>query len=348
MDYKIIDELIDYVQPNEYIVKSENYNDSYSVPVLTPGKTFVLGYTNEDVGVYKASKDNPIILFDDFTTEYKWVDFDFKVKSSACKILKPKNSVNLRYVYYAMRFVDIDKKLHKRYWISNFSKQSIYYPDEEQQKMIVSVLDKIVFLKSDLIKTISKFETIVKSQFIEMFGDVFYNDNGYQLVKINDVVKYEQPTKYIVSSEDYNDSYQIPVLTAGKSFILGYTDENDGIFYGSKEKIVIFDDFTCDSKIVNFDFKVKSSAMKLLHMTKDINIDFFYHALKQNHYNVANHKRHWISVFEIMEMGLPPIEEQNKFADFVQQIDKSKFIVQKQIKLLEELLEKKMNEYFGD
>ena len=201
----------------------------------------------------------------------------------------------------------------------------INIPTLDKQLIIIKKLKHIDNLISNMKTNYSKYDEIVKSQFIEMFGDVFYNDNGYKSVKIGDVVKYEQPTKYIVSSEDYNESFEIPVLTAGKSFILGYTNENDGIFYGSKEKVVIFDDFTCDSKIVDFDFKVKSSAMKLLHMTKDINVDFFYHALKQNHYNVANHKRHWISVFEIMEMGLPSIEEQNDFSKFVQQIDKSKY-----------------------
>ena len=99
MDNTKIEEVLDYIQPTKYIVSSTMYSDEYSIPVLTPGDSFILGYTNETEGVYEASKDTPIILFDDFTTAIKWVDFPFKVKSSACKILVPKKECNLRYMY---------------------------------------------------------------------------------------------------------------------------------------------------------------------------------------------------------------------------------------------------------
>ena len=73
------------------------YDDSFETPVLTAGQSFILGYTNEKNGIFKASKDNPVIIFDDFTTSFHWVDFDFKVKSSAMKMLRPKNeSYNFR------------------------------------------------------------------------------------------------------------------------------------------------------------------------------------------------------------------------------------------------------------
>lgn len=42
------------------------------------------------------------------------------------------------------------------------------------------------------------------------------------------VTQYDQPTKYLVKTKDYNDEFKTPVLTAGKTFILGYTDETKG------------------------------------------------------------------------------------------------------------------------
>jgi len=90
-------ELLDYERPDKYIVSSEGYSDNYKTPVLTAGKTFILGYTNEDDGIYK---NIPVIIFDDFTTESKYVDFNFKVKSSAMKILKTENQTTLKYLYY--------------------------------------------------------------------------------------------------------------------------------------------------------------------------------------------------------------------------------------------------------
>ncbi len=76
-------------------------------------------------------------------------------------------------------------------------------------------------------------------------------------VKLDDVLKYEQPTKYIVASTNYSNDNQTPVLTAGQSFILGYTNETENIF--TDFPVIIFDDFTTAFKFVDFPFKVKSS-----------------------------------------------------------------------------------------
>ena len=84
----------------------------------------------------------------------------------------------------------------------------------------------------------------------------------YKEYELGELLYYEQPTPYIVESTDYNDTYETPVLTAGKSFILGYTDEKEGIY--DQLPVIIFDDFTTASQYVNFKFKVKSSAMKIL------------------------------------------------------------------------------------
>ena len=107
VEWKTLGEVLDYEQPNKYIVKSTIYNDNHKTPVLTAGKSFILGYTNETEGIYKASKDNPVIIFDDFTTSFHWVDFDFKVKSSAMKILHPKKDAKVifKFVYYEMHFI---------------------------------------------------------------------------------------------------------------------------------------------------------------------------------------------------------------------------------------------------
>ncbi|MCY4250491.1 MAG: hypothetical protein OXC82_08690, partial [Rhodobacteraceae bacterium] len=90
-----------YEQPTKYLVKSQVYDEEFETPVLTAGKTFILGYTDEVNGIYKASL-NPVIIFDDFTTANKWVDFDFKAKSSAMKMItsSDETKVSLKYIYY--------------------------------------------------------------------------------------------------------------------------------------------------------------------------------------------------------------------------------------------------------
>ena len=107
-------DILDYEQPSMYIVKNTNYNKKFDTPVLTAGQSFILGYTNEKENIFKA-KENPVIIFDDFTTASKYVDFDFKVKSSAMKILKAREGINIKYIYYAMKNIKFDNQLHKRY-----------------------------------------------------------------------------------------------------------------------------------------------------------------------------------------------------------------------------------------
>ena len=80
IEWKELGKVVDYEQPTKYIVSSKAYDDSNEIPVLTAGQSFILGYTNEKDGIYQASKNNPVIIFDDFTTSKQWVDFKFKVK----------------------------------------------------------------------------------------------------------------------------------------------------------------------------------------------------------------------------------------------------------------------------
>lgn len=145
-----LESLLDYEQPTRYIVKSTDYDDSYKTPVLTAGQSFILGYTDETEGIYHATKDNPVIIFDDFVTSFHWVDFDFKVKSSAIKILKPKNGVDIRFVYFGMLGIRFNPKEHARYWISQYSKFEVPYPDKVERENIVFKLDSFTSLISKL------------------------------------------------------------------------------------------------------------------------------------------------------------------------------------------------------
>ncbi|MFA6321607.1 MAG: N-6 DNA methylase [Candidatus Omnitrophota bacterium] len=133
-------EFLDYEQPTDYIVESVDYNDSYPTPVLTAGKSFILGYTNEKKGIFHNGL--PVIIFDDFTTATKFVDFSFKVKSSAMKILHAKTEkANIRYIFWAMQNIKFTPGEHKRYWISQYSKFKIPLPPIEVQEQIVAELD---------------------------------------------------------------------------------------------------------------------------------------------------------------------------------------------------------------
>lgn len=150
-------ELLEYEQPTKYAVESTKYDDKYSTPVLTAGKSFILGYTNETEGIY----DNiPVIIFDDFTTATQYVNFKFKVKSSAMKILKANEELALtKYLYYLMQTIHCDHDTHKRYWIQTYSKIKVSIPTLAEQQRIV---DKIEELFSKLDKGIKELEITKK------------------------------------------------------------------------------------------------------------------------------------------------------------------------------------------
>ena len=142
-----LEDIVDYEQPAAYIVNSTSYNDSYPIPVLTAGKSFIIGYTNEVKGIYSKL---PCIIFDDFTTDSKFVDFPFKVKSSAMKILQVRKYVEIEYVAMFMNTTRLIGDTHKRYWISEYSKLTIPIPPKAEQKRIVDTVHT-AFAKLDTI-----------------------------------------------------------------------------------------------------------------------------------------------------------------------------------------------------
>lgn len=143
IDYVKIGDVVNYEQPTKYIVSNTDYDDSFDTPVLTAGQTFILGYTNEKENIYSASKDKPVIIFDDFTGAFKWVDFPFKVKSSAMKILTAnEEKTTTRYIFHIMGFLNYTSDEHKRLWISIYSELEIPLPPIEVQREIVKILDE--------------------------------------------------------------------------------------------------------------------------------------------------------------------------------------------------------------
>ena len=147
-------ELLSYEQPTAYIVESTDYSDSYSVPVLTAGKSFILGYTNETAGVFD---ELPVIIFDDFTTATQYVNFPFKVKSSAMKILHINTDLVLpKYIYYRIQIIQFDHSTHKRYWIQQYSKIRVSIPPIPEQERIVARIEELFSQLDAGVETLKK------------------------------------------------------------------------------------------------------------------------------------------------------------------------------------------------
>lgn len=225
VELKKLGALLDYEQPTKYIVKSTDYNDSYTTPVLTAGQTFILGYTNETTGIYVATKDNPTIIFDDFTTSFHWVDFNFKIKSSAMKMLRPKVSdVSFRFIYYAMKCINYEPVDHSRHWISKYSQFEIPLPPLDVQNEIVRILDTFTSHTAEL-----QAELQARKEQYEYYRNKLLtfekDDKNVKWMKLGELCEIYtggEPPKCTIKGNFKDEEHPYPIWANGKD-IYGYS-----------------------------------------------------------------------------------------------------------------------------
>ena len=249
--------------------------------------------------------------------------------------VRPKESVSGAFLHYILSTTSIKRNIRSRAVgqtmpsintkILNDTSIVLPHKTSEQNKIssALASLDSLIAAtqgKLDCLERIKK--ALLQHLFDQSIRFKGYSD-PWEKRKLGSVFDYEQPTPYIVNSENYNDQYPTPVLTAGKSLVLGYTDENGGIKLASKHKpVIIFDDFTTSSHLIDFPFKVKSSAMKILSTSSDSDDVYFAFGLLSNlHYEPKNHERHWISQFSAFKVRTPPTTEQKRIGKTLLRID---------------------------
>ncbi len=199
----------------------------------------------------------------------------------------------------------------------NLKKLNVFYPSAKEQGKIaifLSLLDQRISTQIKIIEELKLLKVTLRNK---IYKQIIKTSQDRQ---ISELLDYEQPTKYIVANTEYLDNKLLtPVLTANKAFILGYTNENFGIY--NKEDCIILDDFTMDLKYVNFPFKVKSSAIKILTAKRNINLKFIYEYLSFLRLTSGEHKRHYISEIEPMYISIPKIEIQSQMANILSILD---------------------------
>ena len=216
---------------------------------------------------------------------------------------------------------DIDKTKSKILDLAIRGKLVPQDPNDEPASVLLERIraEKEKLIKQGKIKRDKKESVIFKgddNSYYEKYGEKL--PSGWVVTNFETLLSYEQPTNYIVKDTNYNSEYETPVLTAGKSFILGYTDEKENIF--SELPVIIFDDFTTESKFVDFPFKVKSSAMKILHINTDLVLPkFVFYLMQATQIDHDNHQRYWISTYSQEEIALPPLKEQERILSALEQ-----------------------------
>lgn len=251
MEYEL-GELLSYEQPTPYIVESTDYNDKYKTPVLTAGKSFILGYTNETNGVYTAL---PVIIFDDFTTASQYVNFEFKVKSSAMKILTPNTELVLpKFIYYRMQIIQFDHSTHKRYWIQQYSKIKVSVPPIPVQEQIVAKIEELFSELDNGVETLRKAKQQLAVYRQAVYASVYGTDDLRPITDFFDISggltknskRHELPIKmpYLrVANVYYNelDLSEIKYIGVTENEVERTLLRNDDLLFvegnGSKEQI---------------------------------------------------------------------------------------------------------------
>ena len=276
--------------------------------LLVSGNGAHVGYIHYYKGKFNAYQRTYVLT--DFSADIKYLRY-FMEKNLKNRIKAEVNAGNMPYIR-----------------LDTLTSMPIKIPVKfAEQKVIASLLEKWD-------TAIEKTEALIaakEKQFRWLLKKLINdqkNNPEWRKVSLGDVLSYEQPTKYIVSSTKYVDKGLVPVLTANKSFILGYTLEKDGIF--DEHPVIIFDDFTTASRYVDFPFKVKSSAMKILRSASNSeNLKFVYHSMQFIDFPLGGHQRYWISEYQNLEIRLPPLAEQNRIVAILDVAQKEIHIAKK-------------------
>lgn len=275
------------------------------------GPTKIQGYigTFEQDGSYALiGEDGDHFLKFEKHSMTQLVDGKCTVNNHAHIIEGTKEASREWFYYYFMHrdiFSFLSRQGAGRYKLNKASleKMPLLLPPIVEQKKIAQILstwDKAISVTEKLLTNSQQQKKALMQQLLTGKKRLLDERGGryggeWHRAELGAVLDYMQPTPYLVDSTDYNDSYSIPVLTAGKSFILGYTNEEHGIYHAPLPAI-IFDDFTTDSKFVDFEFKAKSSAMKILTAKKGVSAKYIFEAMQMLKFKIGGHQRHWISV----------------------------------------------------
>ena len=357
---KFIDSFIDVTKYAKKLPTSE-YLDSGKYPIIDQGQKQIAGYTDIEEGLFT---DVPAIIFGDHTRVIKYIDTPFFIGADGVKVIKCLDKqANYNYLYYLLSSVRIPNTGYNRHYKWLKEAHLVEHTKEEQEK-IVSVLSTIDNILNLCFTQINKLDELIKSRFVEMFGD---DTPKYNTIRLKDCC--DEITGGGTPSMKHPEYYggDIPFIKSGdvKEYrvskgALTLTDialKETTAKLLPKETIIVvvrsaallheFHIAVSDNPIViNQDLKaIKPSEQFLpvylmwaIKMKKRI-------ILGKVQTMLTSHIR--MDDFLLLDIPVPPIDFQQQFADFVAKVEQQKTIVQKSIDKLETLKKSLMQEYFG-
>ena len=319
----------------------------------------------EDGGNF-GSKDKPIA----YRVSGKcWVN-------NHAHVLKPKQNLDVDYLCYSLMYYDVSGLVNgatrQKLTQADMKKIEISLPKFEEQKKIVKILDKLNEIINKRQQQLKKLDEIVKSRFIEMFGDPYFNFRKWNVVLIKDIcVLLKSGLSRKLSGVDIG----IPVIRS-ININEGQFDSTDLKYWyicdpqGANIKDYLLNDGDLLINFINSQSQIgkcciyKDIGRPCIYTTNILRMilknecnKFYFNYLAQTKFykqkiNIimqpaVNQASFTTTNFLKIEIPLPPLNLQNEFADFVKQTDKSKLEIQKSLDKLEILKKSLMQQYFG-
>jgi type I restriction enzyme S subunit len=163
-----------------------DYLSSGEFPIIDQGQSLIGGYTNDAERVCKA--DLPVIIFGDHTKCFKFVDFPFCLGADGTKILRPKKSIDERYLFYALQRIHIPDAGYSRHF-KYLKEGRIPLPPLDEQKRIAVILDQADELRRKRQRAIDRLSQLRQAIFHEMFGDPAINSMGWPTMPLGDMAE---------------------------------------------------------------------------------------------------------------------------------------------------------------
>lgn len=323
VEYKNLGEITRYEQPTKYLVDSTDYNDDFKIPVLTAGKTFILGYTNEIAGIYKA-RNNPVIIFDDFTTAHKWVNFDFKVKSTAMKIIlsADEKKYHLKFVYYWLNTLPTEKSDndHKRQWISNYANKTIPIPSYPIQNKIVNILDTFTALTTELTTELN-----ARLKQYNYYRDklLSFAEDEIEHKKLGEILVRTKGTKITANEmkKIHKDKAEVKIFAGGKTFAFVDYEDIPLKNINKEPSIIVKSRGIIEFEFYDKPFSHKNEMWSYHSKNKNINIKYIYYYLK-------NKEKFFQQIGSKMQMPQISISDTDGFVIPIPPLSKQKQIVE--------------------
>ena len=351
-------------------IPTSDYHETGAHPIIDQGQSAIAGYTDETDGLFT---DVPAIIFGDHTRVLKYVDTPCFLGADGVKLLKTKiANPNYKYLYYVLSSANIPNTGYNRHfkWLKEVN---IPLPNVDEQQKIVDTLDKIGELITLRKEQLAKLDELVKSRFIELFGDPEHNEKAIPILPMTElceIIDGDRGANY-PKQEEFSDNGFCLFLNAKNVTANGFSFENCMFITAVKDKLlrkgklsrgdVVLTTRGTIGNLAFYDGAVPyehiriNSGMVILRMKRERITERFF--IEQFKMQLASIKEKIasgsaqpqlpISTMNKIVMLVPDVELQHQFASFVEQIDKSKLAIQQSLDKLELLKKSLMQKYFG-